>query len=375
MRFIKKLNQNDMTKRLIFLLSCFICCAFLSAQQIDTVRFYADYNKLVDRVNSEYVKVYCEYCMETKRYSQEDSASYVSVIRGQLGGSLSYDSLFTLLDNNNWSATAQNLLCPLEKAKRNVNVNKITLDTLLSLSFSLSTMPQKLHAKFLEAQARLRNEIIKDYSPKKNIFDMIALYIAIGAMFLALIACGLAFFMFFKMQKSTQENRYKEMNRSSNVNTDIDATKEIALDVQNLQQSFYNLKYSVDKLEKEFTKISSNSVNSPVNTSVVTPSSIPQQESQAGSVNLKSKDGGYLEESDGRFDFRGFNIRGNDASFEFCGRADRAIENKDAIFGGVCICEGNSRNAQTVKSLKPGKIRLEGNGNWKVIEKAVVKFE
>jgi hypothetical protein len=315
--------------------------------------------------------------METKLYSQEDSASYFSLIRGQLDGSLSYDSLFTLLDNNNWSATAQNLLRPLENTKR--NVKEISLDVLFSCNHDLSVMDTMLHAKFLKAQERLRNEIIKDYSPKKNIFDMIALYIAIGAMFMALIACGLAFFMFFKIQKRAQENRYKEMDRYSNVNIDLDATKGIALDVQKLKQSFSNLQYSVNNLAKELEHISSNkvntSVNTPINTFVVAPSSIPQQETQTGSVNLKSKDGGYLEESDGRFDFRGFNIRGNDASFEFCGRADRAIEHKDAIFGGVCICEGNSRNAQTVKSLKPGKIRLEGNGNWKVIEKAVVKFE
>ena len=169
------------------------------------------------------------------------------------------------------------------------------------------------------------------------------------------------------------------MKHSSNVNTDLDATKKIALDVQELKQSFHNLQYRVGDLAKELEKISSKNVNTsvniPVNTSVVAPSSIQQQETQTGSVNLKSKDGGYLEESDGRFDFRGFNIKGNDASFEFCGKVDRAIENKDAIFGGVCICEGNSRNAQTVRSLRPGKIRLEGNGNWKVIEKAVVKFE
>ncbi len=48
-------------RKILLLFSFIISCAFVNAQLIDTIRFYEDYNRLLDSVNCIYVKTYCEY--------------------------------------------------------------------------------------------------------------------------------------------------------------------------------------------------------------------------------------------------------------------------------------------------------------------------
>ena len=108
--------------RKILLFSFIISCVFVNAQLIDTTRFHKDYNRLLDSVNCVYVKTYCEHYIKygESQSKQKDSISYMNNIKPRLDKEvLSYDTLSFLLISNGWTATANNILVPLNLNKNN----------------------------------------------------------------------------------------------------------------------------------------------------------------------------------------------------------------------------------------------------------------
>lgn len=359
--------------RKILLFSFIISCAFTNAQLIDTIRFHKDYDRLVDSVNCIYVKTYCEHYIKSgeSQSKQNDSISYVKYIKPRLDKEvLSYDTLGLLLTSNGWTATANNILEPLNSNKNNQSRR---IEDLLFLG-----RVNEENAKILfPKQEELRKEIINKYSLKSNNLDMVSLIIAIVALAMSLIACGLLVFNILKKNKSHKTSSREEVNDISRINTLIErarkneqqinlligldiAVKELVRDVEALKK---NNNKSTDKKETFQEK-------QPV---------IPTQNAQQQFGNyilLKSISAGYLKENDGASAmFRAYNINGQEAQFEFYGDVDYAIENQDSIFTEeICNCSGPKYNAKKVESIKPGKIQLEGNGKWKVVLKTEVKF-
>ncbi len=64
----------------------------------------------------------------------------------------------------------------------------------------------------------------------------------------------------------------------------------------------------------------------------------------------------------------------NESTFTYCGDLVTACSNRDAIFDGVCQLIGNIQSATKISTIEKGTAALE-NGKWKVIKKAIIKFE
>lgn len=90
---------------------------------------------------------------------------------------------------------------------------------------------------------------------------------------------------------------------------------------------------------------------------------------------FRTKNGNILnEELNNSTDasFRVFNIRNNEADFEYCG----GLVNPD-YFDGVCIFENNPANIPEktrINTVKHGIVKKDNNNNWVVDEPAIIKF-
>lgn len=362
--------------RKILLFSFIISCALTNAQLIDTIRFHKDYNRLVDSVNCIYVKTYCEYYIKSgeSQSKQNDSISYVKYIKPRLDKEvLSYDTLRLLLTSNGWTATANNILDPLIAKKQQLQ----NMDNLLSISNVQGANKGEIQSVLFPLEVKLRKGIIEKYSLKLNNLDMMSLIIAIVALAMSLIACGLLVFNILKKNKGHKTSSREEVNDISRINILIDRMRKIEQQI--------NLLISLDIAVKElFRDVEALKKNNNKNTDKKetfqdTQPAIPTQNAQQQFGNyilLKSISAGYLKENDGASAmFRAYNINGQEAQFEFFGDVDYAIENQDSIFTEeICNCSGPKYNAKKVESIKPGKIQLEGNGKWKVVLKTEVKF-
>lgn len=70
--------------------------------------------------------------------------------------------------------------------------------------------------------------------------------------------------------------------------------------------------------------------------------------------------------------FKVFNIKNNEANFEYCG----GVVNPD-FFEKVCVFANNPHGIQvkSIKTVVPGKVTKDDNGNWVIVGKAEIKFE
>lgn len=361
--------------RKILLFSFIISCAFTNAQLIDTIRFHKDYDRLVDSVNCIYVKTYCEHYIKSgeSQSKQNDSISYVKYIKPRLDKEvLSYDTLRLLLTSKGWTATANNILDPLIAKKQQLK----NMDNLLSISNIQGANKEEIRSVLFPLEVKLRKGIIEKYSLKSNNLDMMSLIIAIVALAMSLIACGLLVFNILKKNKS-HKTSYREEVNDSPINTLIERTGKLERQVNRLNGVDIAVKELVRDVEA--LKKNNNKSTDKKETFQEKQPVIPTQNAQQQFGNyilLKSISAGYLKENDGASAmFRAFNINGQEAQFEFYGDVDYAIENQDSIFTEeICNCSGPKYNAKKVESIKPGKIQLEGNGKWKVIVKTEVKF-
>ncbi len=362
--------------RKILLFSFIISCAFVNAQLIDTTRFHKDYNRLLDSVNCVYVKTYCEHYLKygESQSKYNDSISYVTNIKMRLDKDvLSYDTLRLLLTLNRWNGTAINILDPLNFKKKQSK----SIDNLLSISCIQGNNKEEIQSILFPLKGELREDIIEKYSLKSNNLDMMSLIIAIAALAISLIACGLFVLNILKKNKSHKTSYREGVNDISCINTLVERTKKIEQQINHLngldiavKELFRDVEALKKNNNKNIDKKETFQEKQPV---------MPIQNAQQQSGNyilLKSISAGYLKENEGASAmFRAFNINGQEAQFEFYGNIDYAIENQDSIFvEEICNCSGPKYNAKKVESIKPGKIQLEGNGKWKVIVKTEVKF-
>ena len=72
--------------------------------------------------------------------------------------------------------------------------------------------------------------------------------------------------------------------------------------------------------------------------------------------------------------YRLFDIKADNAQFEFCGDVEKSIKNSDATFDFVAELQGEMENAKNIITVKAG-VAIRQDGRWKVINKAVLKFE
>jgi hypothetical protein len=71
--------------------------------------------------------------------------------------------------------------------------------------------------------------------------------------------------------------------------------------------------------------------------------------------------------------FRLFNEKDKNADFEFYGDVQVALANKDML-KEVCETTGTYMDATGILNIKEGKVVLQDNGTWKVIDLAKIKF-
>jgi len=80
-----------------------------------------------------------------------------------------------------------------------------------------------------------------------------------------------------------------------------------------------------------------------------------------------------LSDKQGDSYFKFFDIKDNNASFEFCGTDfEKAKANKDTL-EIVCEISGASVTAHAIENEKPGSVQLK-DGKWEIIKKAKIKF-
>lgn len=90
---------------------------------------------------------------------------------------------------------------------------------------------------------------------------------------------------------------------------------------------------------------------------------------------FRSKQGKILQEevsNNSEAAFKVFNIKGNEAKFEYCG----GVVNSD-FFDGICIFENNPAdvpNKTAIKTTVSGVVKKDINGNWEVTTPAKIKF-
>ena len=140
-------------------------------------------------------------------------------------------------------------------------------------------------------------------------------------------------------------------------------------------KTFEDLQGQIVKLQQEINALKNNDKHAESNRH----SNFQSQTNPANSKvkYLKMKSGIYLsQESYSQLNskFKIFDIQCNTAKFEFCGNELEAIANREAFFDNVCDDSNYSPNAKQVVNEQYGVVELQGDGKWKVITKATIKF-
>jgi len=140
-------------------------------------------------------------------------------------------------------------------------------------------------------------------------------------------------------------------------------------------RNYEDLEKRVIKLQQEMNNLKSCNKQVEINK----PGNIQQQTNYSNSEvkYLRMKSGIYLSQeshSQANSKYKVFDIQGNTAKFEFCGNELEAIANREAFFDNVCDDSNYYPNAKQVVNEQAGIVELQGDGKWKVITKAIIKF-
>lgn len=183
---------------------------------------------------------------------------------------------------------------------------------------------------------------------------------------------------------SKTEQRFKElenqMKRISQENKEIRGIlKQTQCDIDEIQglmdrnsqewyQSQRQIRAELNLLNDRLDKIDSSSQRHPS----IKPNTVSQNKNVFFAKNFGDNLLKVVSQEEAQYELE--QTTANESIFTYCGDFMTACSNRDAIFDGVCQLIGNIRSATKITTIEKGTATLE-NGKWKVIKKAIIKFE
>lgn len=203
--------------------------------------------------------------------------------------------------------------------------------------------------------------------------------------FLTIVGLVFLYFFFLKRRgfdcnKSSKDEIVKVVQNSERIN--IQGMRKTINDIVNWinnEKNTVNYEDKINRLERQIGELKNEVDKCKTTSTSVRPPFInhpPVATTTYGTKFFRSKEGKFLtEEVPDKKDasFKVFNIKGNDASFEYCGE----VRNQD-FFTDVCKFENNPQDVPDktkIISKESGKVRKDANNNWEVISLATIKFE
>ena len=228
---------------------------------------------------------------------------------------------------------------------------------LISLSFSIVTL---LLVFFILYRFKKRN---LNYKNNKSQFRQLVEYVVLNSKdisdkFTSNSKHGINGIA--KNQLQTFENRMNEFQKKLNENN----VKMFEDKLQKMERQFGDLQEKVNKL----SKISDTETKTEIIENL-----LPAKEdikffrSKQGKLFFEE----VIVESEGKF--KVFDINGNEGKFEYYG----GVVNSD-FFIDICSFENNPSevpNKTKIRTIIPGVVKKDNNGNWEVYTQAKIKFE
>jgi hypothetical protein len=169
----------------------------------------------------------------------------------------------------------------------------------------------------------------------------------------------------------------------THIQNDLNECKRKTDELEILREKLTQIQDDLNKYkridEPEEIRIEENTGNgtpdTDANSNTETIQSVADNSSGIQYVKLKQNDGFYqLSSESGGCDFKIFNIRGNTADFEFCGNKSNALA-KQYIFDNVCEIVYRSAAPKDIVNVEKGMVTMTESGNWKVTNRAKIRFE
>ena len=362
---------------LFFVLSGIFC----SAQNIDTAKFNSDWEKLIDYVNSQYVKTYIESQGNTPDYEIYVKNIKPIIENHSIDNPLTYDSLSILLNENSWSKTEEVIV---EIIKERKDLEERTISILLDvtclpekivkvLSNKKTELKSEIESKYTVEQVVGKKSNVKQETKKTENMEQIVSYdwIAILLLFFAVIAIVVVFIFWERMIFPRKVSRVVDSQTKSYKEKLIFGEKA---------KEFYDLKNQINELEKQIfnlkQKLEAKSAQIEKSATPETQTKteqIPQQPPKEVKY-ARYFDNGTLSECDVNVaQYKLTLINPQSAKFVFCGNKEHAIAQRDAVLKDVCDYSGYNSSMKSFKTTSEGEAILE-NGKWKVTKKSSIKF-
>lgn len=395
-------------------------------KRIDEKLFY----ELVDYVNCQYAN---EYIKNYPNKSENDQKAYVKAIQPIIGNSdinksIKGEDLFKLLKKNNWSSTADKLVqnrinnLKFESVSKKtdseiiediVKVDNGGIRTIISDDFINETKNKlieylkkgKSNAENVQpggttsitSNAGSNNSAISNPKPtsqppkgeNKSTIDII-----IGIIHWV-ITILLGFFVFKikrglkvqNRQQSEAEQQPKEKEKGlseegivSLINKRLSDERKLAeVGLTNKINAELTSEENLRKISMKVSEIQTKSNNKTSDQNLHGGNDAPEQDltPKAFVKFVKEREGDLLfkEALEENAFYEIFDIKGNKASYRYCGNVDRAMANYDAVLKDVFDDNGTySSRAKQIKNISSGTVEQQQDGKWKIIIPAKINF-
>jgi len=352
-----------------------------------------DFEHLVDYVNCKYTARYIEQFRsdinERNNIDKYDKHIKPSLNDASIGRSPQIDELKTLLINNGWSKTCNELTQKVDDKKKKFNGNEMSVTD----AIDLLKLDGKIGEQLVNEEERLRTEILthykldeedsessknieKDYSGKKDnsSIDMQKQYDDLKDMMKWLILIFSAILILFLIilirlsKKVGRESIVKIVLNSSRIN-DKFAPKPISQSTKNVRNATLTereINTIVDKVQ-ECLRLNDKEIKQSISKSENIPPTLVSTPTYKYLKGKKGKTFSRVENTPEDSFFRILNESGDTADFEFHGNEEEAIA-KRIFHEDICtILSGNALNAHSIKTVMLGRVKRIGE-QWTVIE-------
>jgi hypothetical protein len=248
-----------------------------------------------------------------------------------------------------------------------------------------SSQVDELQAKIVNLQQQYDN--LKDDSKLTKLQGTVSMLRLLVIICLALIVVLIAtLYLWYKLQFDAENDKSKLKNFIKTIVLhSSDISQKFGSNSNNGNNNVRMFEDKLNKLERQFGELSEKVRNGiPTNSKQQTPqqtNNTPQPTNDV-SVPIPPKDDSQYFSSKNKKNlinptdkdgakFRVFNIKGNEADFEYCG----GVTNLD-FFENVCEFDSNAysvQNKTNISTIEKGKVKKDSDGNWEVSNPAKIK--
>lgn len=379
-------------KRLLLIMSCLCLAVHCFGQDL---KEDAEWARLIDYVNSSYVKSFCEQrCQED--LSTTDVNNYKNCIAPSLEGitishSLTRDELKSVLINNGFRGAYNKVAAPLE-AKYKQSANFRTIYNALDLH----SIDEKTQSYLVEIGESLKKELTLRYNPETKQEETPDVFKSNGERIVNnmetqpkeesnmswvpyVILLTLIAGLFFYTQKRTTWNRFRvKILESKSIEDKFAQNYHVDEEVKRLKNRITSLDSEIESLKTLIQKLSekASSENGYRQTKEEVPvTSVAPPKHCFPAVFVKNFGEGVLkvvEQSEAQFQLE--LLSDSNAKFSFCGDVLKALANSDGTFDYVSDKIGSVADANDIITETPGTALKQEEGKWLVVQKAKIKF-